>query len=299
MTLDRKSREVKLLIGTANFGLNYGITNSFKMLSKPSIRKILEEARYLGIEGFDTAQAYGDAETKLGELVEWRGDEFVSTKFHQVESRRAEDILTQANHSIKSLKTIPQILFFHSTVLLYEFSPNEIARAQELLLSEGLNIRLGASVYQIREAVDINQDYPTLTTFQLPLNITILGSEQEGMLLKAKKDGMNFFARSILIQGLLACPPGDPRLSVLTPQEESLHKKIHILSSENGISPIQISLWYVQKRLGVDGAVVGVENPNQLKEIYGYRENSKNFQLPASFGTNRGMFDLREKRFQK
>ena len=57
---------MKIIIGTAQLGLNYGITNEY---GKPSIQKslnIIKKALDNDITTFDTARAYGDSEYILG-----------------------------------------------------------------------------------------------------------------------------------------------------------------------------------------------------------------------------------------
>ena len=55
-----------LSLGTAQFGLNYGITNKRGKISDSSIISILEYANKSGIKLIDTAQAYGKAELLIG-----------------------------------------------------------------------------------------------------------------------------------------------------------------------------------------------------------------------------------------
>ena len=57
----------KLILGTVQFGLPYGINNQTGQLSKESVFKILNLAYENGITLLDTAGAYGQAEKILGE----------------------------------------------------------------------------------------------------------------------------------------------------------------------------------------------------------------------------------------
>ena len=56
-------------MGTAQFGLNYGITNQSGQVSEQEVTLILQEAAQAGIRYLDTAQAYGSAETILGKVL--------------------------------------------------------------------------------------------------------------------------------------------------------------------------------------------------------------------------------------
>jgi len=57
-----------ICIGTAQFGMSYGVANKTGQLSSENIRKIIDFVVEKGITYFDTAQSYGNSESILGEL---------------------------------------------------------------------------------------------------------------------------------------------------------------------------------------------------------------------------------------
>ena len=57
---------MKLALGTANFGQEYGLTK--KKVTKKEITKILNVCKNNNIRLIDTAINYGDAETTLGKF---------------------------------------------------------------------------------------------------------------------------------------------------------------------------------------------------------------------------------------
>ena len=57
---------MKLGLGTVQFGLNYGISNSSGIISDNDIEKVFETISKNGISYIDTAQAYGNAEKRIG-----------------------------------------------------------------------------------------------------------------------------------------------------------------------------------------------------------------------------------------
>jgi len=63
----------KLVLGTAQLGLKYGINNKFGKLSRKYSLQLLDKAYEIGIRNFDTAFAYGDAEEILGEWISKNG----------------------------------------------------------------------------------------------------------------------------------------------------------------------------------------------------------------------------------
>ena len=56
----------QLCLGTAQFGLSYGITNQQGQVPEGEVRRILNRAALSGIHLLDTAQAYGTSELLLG-----------------------------------------------------------------------------------------------------------------------------------------------------------------------------------------------------------------------------------------
>ena len=55
----------KLILGTVQFGLNYGINNTIGMMSEDKVFELLENAYDLGITTLDTAEAYGNAHSVI------------------------------------------------------------------------------------------------------------------------------------------------------------------------------------------------------------------------------------------
>ncbi|MEI8024703.1 MAG: oxidoreductase, aldo/keto reductase, partial [Actinomycetota bacterium] len=58
----------KLALGTANFGLPYGIANESGQISADSVADILQIAKHGGISCLDTSIAYGESQKVLGSI---------------------------------------------------------------------------------------------------------------------------------------------------------------------------------------------------------------------------------------
>ena len=78
----------KFILGSAQFGLDYGISNIHGKTSIKEVSKILLSANQFGINLIDTAPVYGDAEKVLGNLRESADFQFISKipKMYQEES---------------------------------------------------------------------------------------------------------------------------------------------------------------------------------------------------------------------
>jgi len=59
--------ETRLALGTAQFGLPYGIANQAGQVSRKDVSAMLQRAASNGIDTLDTAIAYGESEVALGQ----------------------------------------------------------------------------------------------------------------------------------------------------------------------------------------------------------------------------------------
>src|SRR3989344_1832186 len=94
----------KLAMGTAQFGLDYGINNKQGKIPLKEIFKILDTCLLKGIDTLDTAPDYGDSEKKIGEYTRLKGSNFkiISKLPVNVNSQNLDTIL---NKSLSNLQT--------------------------------------------------------------------------------------------------------------------------------------------------------------------------------------------------
>ena len=74
---------MKFILGSANFGTAYGISNPSKKISKLEIQKILEFARKSKISQIDTAINYKNSEKLIGNFVKQK-DFTIITKLPKI-----------------------------------------------------------------------------------------------------------------------------------------------------------------------------------------------------------------------
>ena len=87
----------KLILGTAQFGMNYGINNSTGKINKSEVFEILKYAFVNGIQYLDTAPVYGDAQSIIGE-------------FHEEHPQIKFNVITKipANYSLENLEELAE-----------------------------------------------------------------------------------------------------------------------------------------------------------------------------------------------
>ncbi|MDA9003693.1 aldo/keto reductase, partial [Flavobacteriales bacterium] len=94
----------KLILGTVQFGLDYGVNNTAGKPSKENIKSILDSAYNSGIKLLDTAEAYGDSQNKLGEYHSNSTNKFnVITKFSSNTEGFSLNIIERVYNNLKIL----------------------------------------------------------------------------------------------------------------------------------------------------------------------------------------------------
>src|SRR5437667_1392801 len=99
---------MRLGLGSAQFGFDYGISNQSGRPSEREVAAILALAAKIGVEVIDTAAAYGESEDVLGRVL-WPGHPFhVITKTVPIRSERIlkADITSVRTSFLRSLERL-------------------------------------------------------------------------------------------------------------------------------------------------------------------------------------------------
>ena len=259
----------KIGLGTAQWGLTYGISNRCGQTTREEVTRILKFAKAAGIQVIDTAQAYGNAEQVLGEndLSSFK----VITKISKLGdsslafSSLYDCLWSSFTRSLDSIcsDSIHGVLVHNCDDL---FSPSGMMIIEFLrkLKSEGKCFRIGVSVYnslQIRALLDLF--IPDI--IQLPFNVLDQRLLHDGTLAKLKKLGIEIHARSIFLQGILLMQIEDlpiyfkPWLSTLLTWRG--------MCRDLDLSPQHVALNYVTSNRYIDKAIVGVASYSQLVDL--------------------------------
>jgi len=249
----------KMVLGTAQFGMDYGIANLMGKPTRKDILTILALAWEKGVRRFDTAPGYG-SEKVLGEFIKANGlqDETkLLTKIPSLESSdHHKSIRLNLETSLNHLGCPIDVLFFHnpadSSSLLKD------PQFFENLTRDYPVSNLGVSIYEPQE-VECLSGCPFELAFQFPFNVLDRRFEQVGM-----PQGMRY-ARSIFMQGVLASENGlvedapEPLLNI--------QRDYHSLLDKRKIDPIELTLSFVFYAKNIDYFLIGVDTVNQLNEI--------------------------------
>lgn len=255
------SPSAKLILGTVQFGLDYGINNASGKPGLETVFDILNLARKAGVKLLDTASVYGDAEERLGAYFSSEPDANtfqVITKLHPSSDHNWEDSLES---SFKLLNR--QALFgllFHS---YKDFLANkEILPAVKKLQEQGRIQHLGVSVYTNAEIEELLQE-PAVEIIQLPFNLLDNDTRRGALLRRARAAGKIIHTRSAFLQGLFFKPLDQlsDTLKLLRPALE----RINDIAHEAQVSVATLALQYAISQPYIDGVLIGVDSLAQLQ----------------------------------
>jgi len=257
----------KLVLGTVQLGMPYGVRNAPRPTRNEAFA-ILDEAYKSGINTFDTAFSYGEAEDVLGAWIEQRGlaqSVYVVTKMRAGAldaSEPAEEVIKrELEASLKRLRlSSVDGYLLHAPESMYE---EDVRGGLSRVKREGLTRQVGVSIYDEKEALfaaENNMDH-----IQVPYNVLDQRLDKTNFFEVAAKNNATIFARSPLLQGLLVMKPEEipPHLSAARQYIE----RFQGFAREAGLSSLAAAFQYVYCRPQVHHVVFGVQTVEQLREI--------------------------------
>ena len=260
---------MQLVLGTAQLGLDYGITNND---GKPKLTQSLEIIKHAldnNIIIFDTARAYGESEYILGLANKTFGGMNFITKLDPLSSldnnTSEEEIYKMIDNSIDtSLKNLN--IDFIDIMLMHRFDHFQNKTIWNYLIKNNFVKNLGVSVYYVNEAIEALKD-DHVKYIQLPINI--LDQQwfcDEFLQLIEKRTDVTIHCRSILLQGILISDATKwPKIDDINPEEyiEKLNNLVKLFKLNNRL---ELCFSYIKSISWINGLLIGVDNLKQLKD---------------------------------
>lgn len=247
----------RLGLGTAQFGLAYGVTNNAGQVGREAVSGILARARAAGVDVLDTAAGYGDAEAVLGAAgAAARGFRIV-TKIAGAPAGFEQ----AARDSAARLGAAPDAILLHDATILAQPEGRKAARALLALRERGLARAVGLSVYTPEAlALALRLFVPDLV--QLPLNVLDRRFERTGWLDRLGRLGVERHARSLFLQGALLARETPPRLAFAAPRLAA----VRAAAAAAGVGPLEACL-AVGLSAPVERLIIGVTGEAELGQI--------------------------------
>ena len=256
----------RLILGTVQLGLDYGINNQSGKPNLDEAFRILDCAREAEVKGFDTAAAYGNAHEVLGKWFKSRKDAEVPvyTKFAPG-TALTEGLADQFLHELHVDRLAG--LSFHR---LADFRTNHAHRREELmeLVYHPSIGKIGVSMHS-NDEIDFCVHREHIQLVQFPYNALDNASQRAEIMAIADDNDMEMHTRSVFLQGLFFRQDIPEKLQPLSSSIAAIRQ----MATETGIELGQLLLAYALNSKS-HGVLVGVENVRQLEEIVTWADNA-------------------------
>jgi len=252
--------ERKLILGTVQFGIDYGVNNSIGKLEENQVLELFKIAHNQGIRVLDTAEVYGNAHEIIG-------------NFHKKNDDSRFKIITKFPHSVKYnsinnkvLQYLEQLVVSSIEVLMFHsfesFKTNYKALdSLKELKSKGYIKNIGVSVYTNEHLKQLlNEDL--ITVIQFPFNMLDNFNVRGDLLDQLKQKGKSIHTRSAFLQGLFFKNTNDK-----SPIVQNLKTELKILNQiiiDSNCSMEELALSYCLHQENIDNVIIGVDSILQL-----------------------------------
>jgi aryl-alcohol dehydrogenase-like predicted oxidoreductase len=261
----------RLILGTVQFGMPYGVTNRRGQVSADEVRKILSDARDAGVSFVDTAAGYGTSEASLGECLPDFPEIGVVTKTVVIasptigvdEMRKIEEGIL---HSAEMLRR-PHLdgLLVHSGSDLLKAGGKTLAEYLLSVKSDGRVGRVGVSVYDASEIDRILEIFQP-DIIQVPLNIFDQRLIRSGHIRALQSAGIEVHARSAFLQGILLAESSS--LPTYFQGFDRIFATYSEFLRETRLTPLAACMGFMMQQSGADRVIIGVTTRSELAGIF-------------------------------
>ena len=246
----------RLILGTAQFGMDYGITNKSGEISFNQIIKILNYLKKNKVNYLETANSYSTSERKIGKYhLKFKKKFKIITKFS---IRNNLNINYQYQKSVLQLGYKPEIIFAHTG----KDYLNKNFRLKLFQLKKKFKIKkIGVSIYSPSEFYKILKvEKPNI--IQVPCNILDKRFLDKKILTIAKRNKIQIHARSIFLQGLLFMEKNE--IIKRFKNTKKTFNKLEVICNKEKISLGELALLWISKKKEINKFIIGIDNYNQI-----------------------------------
>ncbi len=267
MSREVDKRTSRLVLGTAQLGMPYGIANRTGQPDFETARSIVKTAWEHGIREFDTAQAYGESEAVLGRAFASLGisnDVRIITKLDpKLEPCQGKNIQRAVDESLKRLR-VPCLygIMLHREEWLDNLDQG-LGKTLKTLIFDGTVRYLGVSLYTPAQALRALES-DILEMIQVPANILDRRFADAGVFDLATGKGKQVYIRSVFLQGLLLIRAKD--LPARLGFAETTINKLEDICAQYKYTRQEMALLYIKEKYPQAKIVIGAETAAQLEQ---------------------------------
>lgn len=281
-----------LVVGTALFGLNYGLSEKKNRVNDKTLRALLDFCEENSIYCLDTSPGYGDAEDRIASYLRDKKNNSILpfriiTKTPSFgENDSYQKIYNSFRASAESFKEkLPENtrldLLCHKPDGLIGANRNDVYSVLNKLRSEGLVDRIGISVYTMEQITGFEKDW-VLDLVQLPINIVDQRFERSLLVRDLRAKGTEIHARSIFLQGLLLKAVSELPEYFLVGRRFDVLKRFEDFVQCQKVTKLFACLNYALHADYIDKIIVGVHSKSELENIVAIA-NLNDFQVALRF----------------
>jgi len=255
-----KSKTNKLILGTVQMGLNYGINNFNGKISREECNKIFEKAFESNIRILDTAEIYGNSHDIIGKFHENHPNFKFKVNTKLADNIDLKQIDAKISNYLKQLH-IDQIetLMFHG---FHSYHQNKLLIEKMVSLKKiGVIKNIGVSIYTNTEIESILNDN-NVSVIQLPFNLLDNIAQKNNLLNQIKKSGKISQSRSTFLQGIFF-KDLNKKNKIIDPLKKEL-LLLKNLTVKYKCSMQELALSYCLHQKEIDNVLIGVDSSEQL-----------------------------------
>jgi len=259
------------VLGTAQFGLDYGINNKREQIPKEEIYQILNLAIKNKIRLLDTSPNYGNSEKILGSYIKNNNTSFkIITKTSASNKNKLKLSLTQSLKRLKVKRLYGYL--FHNFETFKKRS--ELIETMQTFKTQKLIENIGFSLYFPNQLDYLLQNKINFDIIQLPYNI--FDQRFSPYFSKLKKMNVEIHTRSVFLQGLFFS-----EVKMLDSFFQKVKVKIsslRSLSANTGIPIYALCMYFVLSEKNIDHLVIGIDSEKHIKQLLSaqqYRDKVK------------------------
>lgn len=260
---------MKISLGSAQFGLNYGTFNQYGQTPVKEVKKILSLAKSYGIEYIDTARGYGESEEIIGKLSAPANFEII-TKCPNLQ--KADNPVTKLQEEFAKSKLALGVASVYG-YLLHNASdillPGVYSALQDLR-NNGAVKKIGVSEYSVLDATKYCNRFD-LDLVQLPGNVLDPWYNNNDL-----PNHIEIHVRSVLLQGFLLAEPNS--LPNFLKRFSPVLEQFKADAEKQGVTQIQAAILPLIKCASISKIIIGVVSEPQLAEILVAMEHRNDIQ---------------------
>jgi aryl-alcohol dehydrogenase-like predicted oxidoreductase len=256
------NRVNKLILGTVQMGLDYGINNKIGKINENKAIEILEYAFSQGVRVIDTAEAYGTSHQVIGHYHKLNPSHSFKIITKIPKNINNNLLQSKVNQYLNELKISNiHLLMCHD----FETYRNDDELSDWLIYNKGSDYieKVGVSVYTNSQVMNLLDGTKKLDVIQLPFNLLDNNFQRADVLKSMNSECVITHTRSPFLQGMFFLDQENDNevYKSLLPYISELYK----IANSVGITMHSMALLYSIQNALINNVIIGVDSIDQLK----------------------------------